>query len=234
MAEGLRTNSCPFWNTDPSRAAKWRKGSASIPGCLVACLAARAPSRPKTGRYYFAGPERGVSAWILLLTMLASPAWAHKLELFAFANADRIEGWVSGGAATADLRVRLVDAEGTEVASTAPESGGGFSLAVAAPADYLVVVDSADGHRAQWPISATELTPAVATGTAAGSSAAVPAISETRLEAVVDRALVRQLRPLREELVRMQNKLRWSDVLGGIGYIFGLAGLAFWWRGRKP
>jgi nickel transport protein len=38
---------------------------------------------------------------------------------------------------------------------------------------------------------------------------------------------------LREELIAAQDAYRLQDILGGVGYIFGVAGLALWWRARR-
>jgi nickel transport protein len=53
------------------------------------------------------------------------------------------------------------------------------------------------------------------------------------LEAAIERAVARQVRPLREEVAAARDAARLQDILGGIGYLFGLTGLALWWRGRR-
>ena len=52
------------------------------------------------------------------------------------------------------------------------------------------------------------------------------------LTAAIELAVARQLRPLREELAAARSRASLRDVLGGIGYIIGLAGVALWWRTR--
>ena len=46
-------------------------------------------------------------------------------------------------------------------------------------------------------------------------------------------ALGRQIRGLREQIEGYQEQVRFRDVLGGIGYIFGVAGIAFYFLGRR-
>jgi nickel transport protein len=41
------------------------------------------------------------------------------------------------------------------------------------------------------------------------------------------------LRPLREQHEAHDARVRLQDVLGGIGYIVGLAGLGLWWYGGR-
>jgi nickel transport protein len=53
------------------------------------------------------------------------------------------------------------------------------------------------------------------------------------VESAIERAVARQIRPLREQLVAAEDRIRLQDILGGIGYIIGLTGLALWWRSRR-
>jgi nickel transport protein len=57
--------------------------------------------------------------------------------------------------------------------------------------------------------------------------------AEPELAALIEQAVARQVRPLREELLAAQGRAGLRDVLGGIGYIFGLAGVLMWWRSRR-
>ena len=53
------------------------------------------------------------------------------------------------------------------------------------------------------------------------------------LKVMVEDAVAAQVLPLREELHKAQHDARFSDIVGGIGFIFGIAGLVMWWRARK-
>ena len=50
---------------------------------------------------------------------------------------------------------------------------------------------------------------------------------------MIEKAVAKQVKPLRKELRAYQEKAGLQDVLGGIGYIFGLCGIGMWWRQRK-
>ncbi|QVK22833.1 hypothetical protein KHX94_16775 [Shewanella dokdonensis] len=62
---------------------------------------------------------------------------------------------------------------------------------------------------------------------------ATAALDKAALEQLVQTAVAREVGPLRMELQRYADRLRLSDLLGGIGFIFGLTGGALWWRSRK-
>ena len=53
------------------------------------------------------------------------------------------------------------------------------------------------------------------------------------LTAAIEQAVARQVRPLREEAQAARDAAQFRDVLGGVGYIVGLAGLGLWWRCKR-
>jgi nickel transport protein len=193
--------------------------------------------------------------------LASAPALAHKLNLFAAADGRRIEGEVyfAGGGKAADVSVLVQSTAGKTLAELRSGADGSFAYDAEAPMAYLIVAETPDGHRAQWRIGAAELAGAFAPtgdGGAAGSSVAAEAAdtgessidppparqtgtnaSEGALDpamaAAIERAVARQVRPLREEALAAREAVQFRDVLGGIGYILGLAGLGLWWRCRR-
>jgi nickel transport protein len=65
------------------------------------------------------------------------------------------------------------------------------------------------------------------------SETGVQSITKEEIEQVVETAVSRQIRPLREQLEAYESKTRLHDTLGGIGYIVGIAGIAFYFMGRR-
>jgi nickel transport protein len=53
------------------------------------------------------------------------------------------------------------------------------------------------------------------------------------IERAIDRALARQLPPIRRAIEESKDRQRFSDIVGGIGYIIGLMGLALYFRSRQ-
>lgn len=196
----------------------------------------------------------------LVLALLASgPAAGHKLKVFAAAEGARIRGsaYFAGGAGAGGARIEVRDAQGQVLAELAPDPQGGFSYTATAPLDHVILALTGDGHQASWTVKGAELAggfpaavpPALdspqwpAVGPAADSPAdsqagpAPPAAPGAGLDpaalAAIETAVARQVRPLREELDAAQDRARLHDILGGIGYILGVAGLALWW-GNRP
>ena len=172
----------------------------------------------------------------------AAPALAHRLNVFAAWDGARLSGeaYFTGGARAGGIAIRAVASDGKVLAQTRSEKNGGFALppfAVAAvEADVDIVADSGDGHVAHFRITAAEMgTPSGAAPSMAASPpvpVAAPSASDG-LEAAMDRAVARRIAPLQRQIAEYEAKVRLHDILGGIGYLVGLAGLCFWWLARR-
>lgn len=195
-------------------------------------------------------------AALLLLSTLSAPALAHKLQVFAFAEGARLSGsaYFAGGGAATGARIEVRDGDGKVLAELAPDGEGRFVYTAAAPVDHLILAITGDGHQAEWRVPAAEVaagfapeeSPAPETEKSDGGQvsaiidkepSSVPANAmaalDPALESAIERAVARQIRPLREQLVAAEDRIRFQDILGGIGYIMGLTGLALWWKSRR-
>lgn len=191
--------------------------------------------------------ERGLWLVLLIGLLISSGAEAHRLSVFAAAEGDRIVGsaYFAGGHPAQGARVLIQDEAGTVLATMTPDPSGRFSYQVRAPTTYLVVVEGGDGHRAEWRVGADEFAGAGAVPAAEPPSPSVTPVSAAAVDgdvvspallAAIETAVARQVRPLREELAAAEERVRLHDVLGGLGWILGLAGLGLWWtrRRRRP
>jgi nickel transport protein len=189
---------------------------------------------------------RRLALAVLALPILfaATPALAHKMKVFAAAEGATISGYAyfNGDSRAIGSRVKAVGADGRPVFEGRTDEQGRFAFPVAQRMDYRITVDGDDGHAASFTIAAAELPDglpapdgAAPVPAAAPPSAAIPQpAAGDDLRAFVEQSVSRQIRPLREQIDAYQEKIWWHDVIGGIGYIVGLAGLAFGWASRRP
>ena len=165
--------------------------------------------------------KRALLAFCLLL-LGAAPAFAHKIKLFATAEGMVVSGYAyfSGGARAqgADIAAHVGE---QQVFSGKTDDQGTFRFTATEAADHRLTVDSGDGHTAGFTIKAEEL------GRPAVAPTAEPATDDGRLAALIEQAVARQIRPLREQLDAFQESARLRDALGGLGFIIGLGGLAY-------
>jgi nickel transport protein len=187
----------------------------------------------------------------LLAVLLPFAAQAHGLSVFARADGVVIEGLVyyQGMAPARAAHVTVFDPEGVPLTETVTDDQGRFAFQAARRVDHRIVADLNDGHRAEFSVPAAQLSAALpetsperplppkslSSGAGAGvEAAAVAAQAEpAALDAMVDAAVARHVGPLREQIAAYEDKIRWHDVLGGIGYIVGLSGLACYFLARR-
>jgi len=228
---------------------------------------------------------RAVLAVVPLLCTLAlpAPAAAHQLYVFAYAQGRTIHGeaYFRGHLPAQNLVVHIFDPAGRELGQTQTDKEGKFTFEPQEQCDHRLVVETADGHQAEYVLGAEELVgteawaepsaeprgepsteppgpaltpdaPSAADETAGPvrsasgperaaqqAGAAQPAASsqsasvEAGSLAARIEALQAQVGALRRELNDYEQTVRLRDVLGGIGYILGLAGVAFYFLGIR-
>ena len=172
-----------------------------------------------------------LASFLLLLGYVCLPCatQAHGLDVFATLNGEQADGYVVfvGGGRAADIAMELRDADGKPLLESRSDQEGRFRFRLPGPGRFAVVADSANGHVARFPL---ELGSRVDESRAdKGSRSHHAAIDQREL----DRLLARHINPLREQIAAYEERRRWQDVLGGIGYILGLAGVAFFLLTRR-
>ena len=161
---------------------------------------------------------RFFAAFLLAFLAAAGPAAAHGIAVFAAAEGEGIAGYVyyPGGERIGGATVHLLGPDGAELGEATSKPDGSFLFKAEIRADLTVRARTADGHGAAYQIHAEDM------AAAAGD-----------LEDMVERAVARHVRPLRRQIEAYEHKIRLHDVLGGIGYILGIAGILFFVRARR-
>jgi nickel transport protein len=198
-----------------------------------------------------------VSAFLLFVAL---PCYAHKINVFATVEGETIVGYAysRGGERIRNQVVILQNSQEERLEETTTNDNGEFSFPVTQRDDYSVVMELADGHRASFTITSDEFPetlPLSTPGSERENTVEAPpdvsiasevtgethtsgflpqrGISLEELERIIDTSVSRQIRPLREQLEAYETKIRLHDTLGGIGYIVGVAGIAFYIFGLR-
>lgn len=197
------------------------------------------------------GQAAGSLPALTLFLLWPASAYAHKLYVYP----DSIEGatvhgraYFPGDVPAQHSEVIVRDASGREFGRTKTDEKGKFTFTASERVDLYLVAETPDGHVGTYTIHASELPDSLpASGPTAGSGsgvvsqatghAGVPAAvaGEDSELAVRDRLteLSTQIQLLRRQVSESEERLRFRDILGGIGFIFGLAGLALYMKARR-
>lgn len=190
--------------------------------------------------------------WIIgWLAVWTPPAYAHKVSLFAWVEGDTIhtESKFSGGKMVKAGRIEVFNSRGELLLTGTTDDQGAYSFPIPERDDLKVVLTAGSGHGNYWIVPAAEMDalpvqdrdrpekpPAVSRqappeGSTEHPPASSPCVDMQNVEATVARILEAKLAPLRARLADPAWGLR--DVLGGIGYILGLMGLAAYLHYRR-
>lgn len=153
------------------------------------------------------------------LVIASAIAFAHDLELFATVHNGIVEGSVfTDDGPVPEQFVQIVDSSKRVVAEVRSDNEGKFRVKLPGTArDYVVVCETADGHRAEFALDDHEPEQHVETTPRNMDAAAI--------ERIVQDAIARELHPLREQLAKDASRVRIRDIIGGVGYIAGVFGL---------
>lgn len=190
-----------------------------------------------------------------LMLLAAGAALAHRVNVFAWVEGDMVfvECKYPDGTKVHEGVIRVLDSAGKELLSGKTNDKGEFSFKVPKQDDLTIVLEAGMGHRGDWPLSRQDLAPAgeapkpgpaaapqaspknEAPSPAAVEPAAGPASPPPAgIDQAIEKALDKKLAPVMKMLAEMhEQKVRLTDVLGGIGYIIGLVGVAAYFK-RKP
>jgi len=174
----------------------------------------------------------------------AGAAFAHKIHVFATADGTEISGSVyfSGGGAAADLAVEVFGPEGAPLGRVTTDGDGEFTWTAGFRGDHTFSVQTPDGHGASYTVSAAELSDSLpsAAGGRSQSVEAAPVQKPASAAAATDGDLAariellgKQVTEMRKQLDRFQERKNLQDIVGGVGYIIGIAGVAFYLSARR-
>jgi len=201
------------------------------------------------------GLAKGLSGCIFLslfLIFTAGPVYAHRVWIYAWVEGDTVhtESRFSSRKGVKNGKITVYDLTGKRFLEGLTDTQGKFSFKTPKETALRIVLEAGMGHRAEWTIPLNEVKEAAGNifypvthpeshevkpepPTAPISS---PHITREEVRLAMEKAMDKKLAPV----IRMLYESREpdpsvKDILGGIGYILGLIGIAsyFHYRRRK-
>ena len=188
-----------------------------------------------------------IAVTLLCSLVIAAPCFAHKVRIFAWNEGDIIhtESKFSGGKAAQNATVTVVEnTTGTVLlqGSTDREGLFEFPLPDTDSQELDIIVDSGDGHKNHWryklkPSSekrADSPKQDPATSPIVSETATADGLTKQQLTTLLNDVLEAKLAPIRRQLAEQEEQTpSLQDIIGGIGYILGLAGIAAYIKSKK-
>jgi nickel transport protein len=146
-----------------------------------------------------------------------------------------------------NCEVTVTDPNGKMLLKGLTDKEGKFSFNIPEITDLHVVLNAGMGHRAQYVISRAELTGAQPNAGGDQASTSKPEETATNAketsdastastnldEAMVRKAVTDAIVPLMRTVDQMRESANFSNIVGGIGFIFGIVGVFFYIKARQ-
>lgn len=178
----------------------------------------------------------------LLLLIPASVVFAHKVNIFAYQEADTVytESYFSDGTKVKDGIVEVYDRQGTKLLEGKTDENGEFDFKLLKKDDLKIVLLTSLGHKNSYTLSVDELPDIIASEKPQGpelkkfKAKEVTPVDLEQIKRIIDTSLDEKLKPIMRELAKAQQKgVSFTQVIGGIGYIFGLMGIILYFLSKK-
>ncbi len=191
----------------------------------------------------------------VLVLLLAGPASGHNVTVFAWVEGDTVYGETkfSGGRPAMDAEIVVTGPEGNQLLTTRTDDQGEFSFKVPQKSELKIRLMAGTGHQGDWTIRAEEIgaadeaepgpslpgpfpaaaSPEPASADKTDSNASI-VVSPEVLQSMMETAMDKKLKPILAMLADAHDPgPSVTEIIGGIGYIFGLMGIGMYFHARR-
>ncbi|MBW2602783.1 MAG: hypothetical protein JRE28_00505 [Deltaproteobacteria bacterium] len=193
--------------------------------------------------------------WLLFSPVSVS---AHNVTVFAWVDGDTIhtQSKFSKGKRVKNAPILVYDVKDVLLLEGKTDEKGMFSFKIPQKTALKIVLKASMGHLAVWKLRAEEFgeaesktvvqptglkAPLVTDSGSAGilknvdvSGSAKISLGRQEIEEIINASLDKKLRPITEMLADAMNREPgFTEIMGGLGYILGLVGIALYFANRK-
>lgn len=182
----------------------------------------------------------------LIIIMMDVSAFAHKVNVFAYVEGEKIytESYFNDGKKCIDSKIEVFDNQGNKLLEGLTDKEGEFSFEVPLEDENLKIVLTASmGHRAEYSISADEIRGSVGLIKEENEEPVSIVFPETssvdlkEIQSIIEDTLDEKLKPIMREIIEIkksqEDRISPTEIIGGIGYIIGIFGIAAYFLSRK-
>ncbi|MGA1874110.1 MAG: hypothetical protein ACMUIA_00720 [bacterium] len=197
---------------------------------------------------------------LFMVLAVISDSYAHKVNIFAYVEGDLVytESYFPDGRKVEGGTVEVYDSMGTKLLSGTTDQDGRFNFRPPGKDDLKIVLIASMGHQNSYTLSSDELAgisegkthDTSDKGELTGKMSDDHSIPENKpvdeavtssqpinlreIRKIIDQSLDQKLQPVVRELAksRHQERISATEIFGGIGYIFGLIGMALYFSKR--
>ena len=100
-----------------------------------------------------------LSVLSLFLVLCSTPAWAHKVNLFAYVEGDKVytESYFADGQKVIGGEIEVVDASGAKLLTGKTDDKGGFAFPLTKKQTLAITINSGMGHKNSYVLKKEEM-----------------------------------------------------------------------------
>ena len=184
----------------------------------------------------------------------AEKAHAHKVQMFTHVEGDTVflEGYFPDGKKTINSEVVVYDNKsGEELLKGKTDNEGKFSFKTPRKTDLKIALNASLGHKTEYVLRGSELSDTAEgkaekkagsdkvkkenkeTGHAVAVSQSDILAATSDIQLAVERGVEKGVTPLMRGFAECKEHVLYSEIIGGIGYIFGVLGIVLYFQSRK-
>jgi len=187
-----------------------------------------------------------ISIFFIFFLLDQNFAIAHKVMIFAYLEGDTVytESKFSGGKKVTGGKIIVRDLKGNQLLEGKTDNNGEFFFKLPEKTALKIILKAGMGHTASWIIPLNEIEELITTDKEEKANSnetkalkqktditefniPLPGLTEKKIKILIEKALDKKLKPLMKILINIQEKKPdIHDIFSGIGYIFGLFGVA--------
>jgi nickel transport protein len=180
---------------------------------------------------------------VATIVLLGSLAFAHRVNIFAQVEGDSVVGqcYYSDGTPVRNQKVEVLRSSGAKLLELMTDDDGYFKFSPGVREDLKIVLYAGMGHKAEITVEARVLPEVTKPHTEKPKSA--PKKSEViteehgldtlQLRKIIKDVVDEKFNTLQELIAKQQRSISMTAIIGGIGYIFGIFGLYYYFRSKK-
>jgi len=178
----------------------------------------------------------------LLVVMTGFASFAHKVNIFAYVEGDTVytESYFPDGTKVKDGVVQVYDSQGNKLLEGKTDENGQFNFEPPRKDDLKIVLVASMGHKNSYTLSTDELPDIIVAEKPQKAEPKESKVKEVapvdldQIKRIIDTSLDEKLKPIMRQLTKAQQKgVSFTEVIGGIGYIFGIMGIILYFASKK-
>ena len=180
---------------------------------------------------------------IIFLFLLLNIASAHRINIFAYIEGKKVftESYCSDGKPVTSGIIKVYNPLSELILSGETDEQGKYSFIIPQRTDLKIVLDAGMGHRAETVVSEENMPEFAEPSDKKVKKQAKSVTMQEKKESldreaireIVDQVIEKRIENLIIRLKQQQKPIEFSDILGGLGYIFGLAGIILYFKNKR-